>query len=107
MTCSRSRHIKFGRSRFPKFYGGALASTRKKCMGYGCSCAHQPGQHGGGFQNSGELHPGSQSSGWLAGERKSEALQGDAGPHQESTISVSVSAVVKKAKTIQYIIHFT
>lgn len=28
-------------------------------------------------------------------------------PHQESTISVSVSAVVKKAKTIQYIIHFT
>lgn len=32
---------------------------------------------------------------------------GVAGPHQESTISVSVSAVVKKAKTIQYIIHFT
>lgn len=32
---------------------------------------------------------------------------GDAGPHQESMISVSVSAVVKKAKTIQYIIHFT
>lgn len=31
----------------------------------------------------------------------------DAGSHQESTISVSVSAVVKKAKTIQYIIHFT
>lgn len=34
-------------------------------------------------------------------------LGGHAGPHQESTISVSVSAVVKKAKTIQYIIHFT
>lgn len=29
------------------------------------------------------------------------------GPHQDSMISVSVSAVVKKAKTIQYIIHFT
>jgi hypothetical protein len=29
------------------------------------------------------------------------------GPHQDSIISVSVSAVVKKAKTIQYIIHFT
>lgn len=27
--------------------------------------------------------------------------------HQERTMSVSVSAVVKKAKTIQYIIHFT
>ena len=45
-------------------------------------------------------------------KRKSEALGpemqgGGAGPHQESTISVSVSAVVKKAKTIQYIIHFT
>lgn len=29
------------------------------------------------------------------------------GTHQERTMSVSVSAVVKKANTIQYIIHFT
>lgn len=28
-------------------------------------------------------------------------------PHQDRIISVSVSAVVKKANTIQYIIHFT
>lgn len=46
---------------------------------------------------------GIENAGTLALERQG----GDAGPHQESTISVRVSAVVKKAKTIQYIIHFT
>lgn len=46
---------------------------------------------------------------WLGkGSDLGPAMQGGAVvPHQDSIISVSVSAVVKKAKTIQYIIHFT
>lgn len=119
MTCQG--HGKSGRSRFPEFYCGDLATTRKKCEGYICSYSADQARPGWGLGGGDTQDPmellGDPTLGlsllfdWLC--RKSQRpwslrMQGgDTRSHQESTISVSVSAVVKKAKTIQYIIHFT